>query len=421
MTLALSFERVSKDYRGPSRYHALRDDLVAAAGRLFAPRHDNKDVVRALDDLTFEIEQGEAVALMGPNGSGKTTALKIMSRITYPTRGMARVRGRVGALIEVGTGLHPELTGRENIELYGRILGISGPEIRSRFNSIVDFAEIGNAIYQPVKQYSSGMQLRLGFSLAAHLEPDILLVDEAVSVGDAGFQHRCAEYMAGLVKAGVTLVFVSHIPSLVATLCRTGILLNRGHSVLMGSAADVINGYLALVTRQELESHAGADLAVKSWEWEFHQSTGRFLGDLVVHVDLSAERPMRNPRFGVGLTDGRPGNLVACSMLTDGFDTGEISGSVTLSCVMRDLPLEPGTYTIWMSAMTENGFSYIIEPRVLGHAVLSEFGTSRMGTFAGTSGYGAVRVPYEWNVRRRDEGVIVRAQPSPDTATSVSA
>jgi lipopolysaccharide transport system ATP-binding protein len=403
MTVAVSFDRVSKHYRGARTYRALRDDLMALAGGLVGLRQPGRDVVEALEDLTFAIEQGDSVALMGPNGSGKTTALKIISRITYPTTGVARVRGRVGALIEVGTGLHPELTGRENIDLYGRILGMSGSEIRRRYDSIVDFADIGKAINQPVKQYSTGMQLRLGFSLAAHLEPDILLVDEAVSVGDAGFQHRCAEHMARLVRSGVTLMFVSHVPSLVASLCQTGILLSRGRSVFMGPVNEVIHRYLGLVMHTEVERVAEADLAVSSWDWDFRPSRGRFLGDLDVRIRLVANRRLHNPRFGVGLTDGRPGNLVACSMLADGFESGDIDGPVTLSCRMRDLPLEPGPYTIWLSAMADNGYSYLIEPRVLGHAVLSEIGRMRMDTVAGTSGYGAVRVPYEWNVEAASE------------------
>jgi ABC-type polysaccharide/polyol phosphate transport system ATPase subunit len=399
MTTAVSFEHVSKYFRGVRRYSALRDDLVSAAGRLVGGRPRPRDIVRALEDLSFDVQQGDSIALMGPNGSGKTTALKIMSRVTYPTSGVVRVRGRVGALIEVGTGLHPELTGRENIQLYGRILGLTGRDIKRRFGSIVDFADIGSAIDQPVKQYSSGMQLRLGFSLASHLEPDILVVDEAVSVGDAGFQHRCTERMSELVKMGVTLVFVSHVPTLVGTLCRTGILLDHGRAVLAGSVSEVINGYLGLVMRKEpLRVNHSDELRIASWDWEFRPSSGRFLGDLIVHVTLSAGSAVRNPRFGFALTDGRPGSLVGCSMLADGFETGVLSGTATISCEMRELPLEPGPYTIWVSALAEKGFTYLIEPRVLGHAILHGRGTTGVGRLAGTSGYGAVRVPYSWSV-----------------------
>src|SRR5437762_1133558 len=178
MPAALTFDRVSKEFRGSSRYVSLRDELATAARRLTRASREARSIVRALDDLSFEIPEGESFALIGPNGAGKTTALKIATRIMYPTRGAIRVRGRVGALIEVGTGMHPELTGRENVELYGRILGLSRRDIRRRFDEIVEFADVGGALEQPVKQFSSGMQLRLGFALAAHLEPDVLLVDE---------------------------------------------------------------------------------------------------------------------------------------------------------------------------------------------------------------------------------------------------
>src|SRR5215217_4550985 len=187
MPAAIEFFDVSKRFRGGKNYGMARDDLVAFVRGRF--RRANE--VHALEDINLEIPEGQAFGLLGDNGAGKTTLLKLASRITYPSTGRIRVRGRVGALIEVGTGLHPELTGRENIGLYGRILGIPRREIMRRFDEIVDFAEIGPALEQPVKQFSSGMQLRLGFSLAAHLEPDVLLVDEAIAVGDAGFQYRC--------------------------------------------------------------------------------------------------------------------------------------------------------------------------------------------------------------------------------------
>jgi energy-coupling factor transporter ATP-binding protein EcfA2 len=245
------------------------------------------------------------------------------------------------------------------------------------------------------------MQLRLGFSLAAHLEPDVLLVDEAVSVGDAGFQHRCLERMRELVKSGVTLLFVSHVPQLVTELCDRGVLLDRGRNAIMAPISEVIDSYLALVMRGELAgSHDESGLKVRSWDWEFRPSHGRFLGDLRVNVNLTADSRVRNPKFGIGLSDGRPGNLVACTMLSDGFETGELSGSVRLMCDMHELPLEPGPYAVWFSAMTEKGVSYLLEPRFLGYIVLETGSSSKASAFAGTSGYGAVTVPYRWEVTR---------------------
>jgi ABC-type polysaccharide/polyol phosphate transport system ATPase subunit len=401
MSAALSFEHVSKHYRGAREYRALRDDAVRVLGAAIGVRRPPRHTVRALDDVSFEIEQGESVALMGPNGSGKTTALKILSRVTYPTAGRVGVRGRVGALLEVGTGLHPELTGRENVLLYGRILGLHRREIRRKFDDIVAFAEVGPAIDQPVKQYSSGMQLRLGFAVASHLEPEILLVDEAISVGDAGFQFRCLERMRELVKTGVTLVFVSHVPPLAAELCRSGILLSRGRAVTIGAVSDVIKGYLALAT--EVPDDAAADgaepreIRLVSWDWELQPSNGRFLGDLSVNLKLEIAGALSNPKFGVAIASG-PGNIVNCSMLADGFETGPLGGTIGLGCVMRDLPLEPGPYEIWASAMGADGMSYLLEPRCVGYVMLESGPRSTSALFAGTAGHGVVRVPYEWTV-----------------------
>jgi energy-coupling factor transporter ATP-binding protein EcfA2 len=246
------------------------------------------------------------------------------------------------------------------------------------------------------------MQLRLGFSLASHLEPDVLLVDEAVSVGDAGFQHRCLERMRDLVKSGITLLFVSHVPSLVAAVCKTGILLARGRQTLIAPVADVVSGYLDLVKRHEVATPAEGDgFHIRSWSWEFRPSAGRFLGDLLVRVEVDPTKPITNPRFGVGLSDGRPGNLVACSMVADHFQTGELSEPVTLSCEIRELPLKPGAYTVWISCMNDTAVSYLIEPRCLGYVMLQNGESSDMALEAGTSGFGAVGAPYAWGVTRR--------------------
>src|SRR3954452_10005111 len=250
---ALVFERISKHYRGGHAYRALRDDVVAALGRVVGIGRDEPQIVQALENVSFEIPEGQSFALLGANGAGKTTALKLASRITYPTTGSIRVRGRIGALIEVGTGMHPELTGRENVDLYGRILGLSRRDVRSRFDEIVEIDGIGPALEQPVKQFSSGMQLRLGFALAAHLEPDVLLVDEAISVGDAGFQYRCVERISTLVREGRTLVFVSHNMSALEALCDRAVLLKRGRVVADGPTRDVIREYLRGVEERLLD------------------------------------------------------------------------------------------------------------------------------------------------------------------------
>jgi ABC-type polysaccharide/polyol phosphate transport system ATPase subunit len=182
----------------------------------------------ALADASFEIQEGEAVGIIGANGGGKSTALKLISRITQPWAGQIRTRGRIGSLIEIRAGIHPELTGRENIFLYGTILGLRRREIRRRFDEIVDFAELGRYVDAPVKRYSSGMEVRLGFSVAVHLDPDVLLVDEVLAVGDESFQRRCLQRMDELRAAGQTIVFVSHVLADVTRLCPRAIYLDRG-------------------------------------------------------------------------------------------------------------------------------------------------------------------------------------------------
>jgi lipopolysaccharide transport system ATP-binding protein len=208
-----------------------------------------------LHDVTLAIDQGEAVGLIGHNGAGKTTLLKIISRITEPTAGWADVTGRVGSLLEVGTGFHPELTGRENVYLYGSILGMSRTEIRRRFDEIVAFAEIERFLDTPVKRYSSGMSVRLAFAVAAHLEPEILLVDEVLAVGDAAFQRKSLGKMGEVAREGRTVVFVSHNLAIIQALCRRAVLLQRGEVVADGAVGDTIDQYL-----RALESAASANL-----------------------------------------------------------------------------------------------------------------------------------------------------------------
>src|SRR5438132_9155393 len=247
MTWAVKFEDVSKRYRGggPS-YGSLRHDVAEGFKRfcqLFLRKRAEPDGTLALDGVSFEVEPGESFAIIGPNGAGKTTALRIISRISYPTGGRVRMRGRVGALIEVGSGVHPELTARENIWLYGQILGMRRTDIRWRFDEIVEFAELAQALDTPVKMYSAGMQLRLGFAIASHLDPDVFVVDEALAVGDAGFQAKCVERMTKLVAEGRTLLFVSHNLSAVEAVCRRGAFLLDGRGQAVGEVRKGVRAF----------------------------------------------------------------------------------------------------------------------------------------------------------------------------------
>jgi lipopolysaccharide transport system ATP-binding protein len=246
--LILRVERLRKRYRIGERepYKALRDvltDLLRAPVRRRGA-HPKPDWIWALDDVSFDVRQGEVVGLIGPNGAGKSTLLKILSRITEPTEGQVTMRGRVGSLLEVGTGFHPELTGRENIFLNGTILGMRRVEIVRRFDEIVEFAGVERFLDTPVKRYSSGMQVRLAFAVAAHLEPEILLVDEVLAVGDAQFQERCLGKMRDVTREGRTVLFVSHNLAAVRSLCPRALLLEKGGLAYDGPTDGAITVYL---------------------------------------------------------------------------------------------------------------------------------------------------------------------------------
>lgn len=251
--IAISVEDLSKSYRiahegRGSHYKTLREDLVEMPKRVWSRFSGNgqssSETFWALTNVSFKVDQGEVVGIIGRNGAGKSTLLKILSRITEPTSGEAKIYGRIGSLLEVGTGFHQELTGRENIFLNGAILGMSRQDIRKRFDEIVAFAEMERFLDTPVKRYSSGMYVRLAFAVAAHLEPEILVVDEVLAVGDADFQRKCLGKMREVSRGGRTVLFVSHNMGAVAQLCRTAILLARGNLIAYGRASDVIDQYL---------------------------------------------------------------------------------------------------------------------------------------------------------------------------------
>ncbi|MBC8145239.1 MAG: ATP-binding cassette domain-containing protein [bacterium] len=246
---AIQVEKLSKRYRigiAPERYRTIRDAITGAFRSIGNRSERQKDsTFWALRDVSFNIEQGEVVGIIGRNGAGKSTLLKILSRITEPTEGRVAIRGRAGSLLEVGTGFHPELSGRENIFLNGAILGMRRDEIARQFDAIVDFAEIGQFLDTPVKRYSSGMYVRLAFAVAAHLDPEILIVDEVLAVGDASFQKKCLGKLGEVARAGRTVLFVSHNLVAVERLCTRAIRLEKGQMIDDGNPTEVVASYLA--------------------------------------------------------------------------------------------------------------------------------------------------------------------------------
>src|ERR1051325_514167 len=270
-------KKVSKEYGvGPSQstYVTLRDSVASAVRATFKRgnrRSAGQEILWALRDVSFEIAPGEVVGIIGRNGAGKSTLFKVLSRITEPTTGRVELYGRVASLLEVGTGFHPELTGRENIFLNGAILGMKREEIARNFDEIVAFAELERFIDTPVKRYSSGMYVRLAFAVAAHLEPEILIVDEVLAVGDVRFQRKCLDKMEGVSKEGRTVLFVSNNMPAITRLCERAILLDQGEIIEDGAASRVVSAYLG--------STAAGSAGVREWP-----DASRAPGDEVVRL-----------------------------------------------------------------------------------------------------------------------------------------
>jgi lipopolysaccharide transport system ATP-binding protein len=310
--------RIAAD-RGRSQYRTLQETLVKAALRPFSPRSNRPETFWALDDVSFEVQHGEALGIIGRNGAGKSTLLKLLARITRPTRGTADVYGRMGSLLEVGTGFHPELSGRENVYLNGAILGMTRADIRRRFDEIVAFAEVERFLDTPVKRYSTGMYMRLAFAVAAHLEPEILVVDEVLAVGDAAFQAKSLGKMGEVARSGRTVLFVSHNLGAVTQLCESALLLDAGRIAAQGTAEQVVTRYLASANtegRVDLTvrgSPVGSGGAIFEWA-ELQDRAGDVcqefsIGDAITvafGVRLGGLRPRTKLAIGIRAADGTP-------------------------------------------------------------------------------------------------------------------
>jgi homopolymeric O-antigen transport system ATP-binding protein len=334
---------------------AIRGSVGRAVGRGEKPA---AKTLWALRDVGFSIESGEAVGLIGHNGAGKSTLLKLLSRIAEPTTGWAEVTGRVGSLLEVGTGFHPELTGRENVFLNGAILGMRRAEIRRRFDEIVEFAGMEQFLDTPVKRYSSGMQVRLAFAVAAHLEPEILLVDEVLAVGDAAFQRKSLAKMAEVAREGRTVVFVSHNLATIQALCQRAILLERGNVLIDAPVEEAVSSYLSSLERGATENLLErTDRDGRSWK-------GSKVARLAVYDAISGEPDVivggRPARIEIEVTNvlptmqceltilnnlGHPITTLDSELLSP-EDVREPGGEPRISCEIESLPLVPGRYRI---------------------------------------------------------------------------
>lgn len=334
---------LSKRYRvgERERYLALRDVLARAISFSRPPKRP-AEYLWAVHDINFDVAQGEVVGLIGRNGAGKTTLLKLLSRITRPTSGYAEVRGRVGSLLEVGTGFHPELTGRENIYLSGAILGMSKREIDSKREAIVEFAGVDRFLDTPLKHYSAGMQMRLAFAVAAHLEPEILLVDEVLAVGDLEFQKKCLGKMAAVSKSGRTIIFVSHQMGQIRRLCERVIWFDAGKIRQSGSTGEVVAAYESSALDSE-EAAEGETRCFLRWSICGRDNVVRDgLHEVVFHFHIHLREPVVQGHFGfVVMTD-------ASAVLAGwGFDNiGIPAGDQEITVRIPSLPLRPGAYNL---------------------------------------------------------------------------
>jgi homopolymeric O-antigen transport system ATP-binding protein len=338
-------------------YHLLTETITRRM-KSFGKRPPTREFW-ALRDINFEVERGESIGIVGHNGAGKSTLLKILSRVTPPTEGEAVLRGRVGALLEVGTGFHPELTGRENVFLNGAILNLRRREIISKFDEIVEFADIGPFLDTPVKRYSSGMKMRLAFSVAAHLEPEIMIIDEVLSVGDIAFQEKCLGRMESAASEGRTIVFISHNIAAIRNLCDRAIMLSGGRIQTEGSVSDVVDSYVGDLlseskrTLAERENRVGngrlryTDLRLeKGGEVIDSPVTGEDF-DVVVRFETEDGRPLENVNFGVSITahgDEKPMLNLYSETTGDRFDHVPPRGEIR--CHVERCPLPGGQYFI---------------------------------------------------------------------------
>lgn len=401
----IDLDCVAKRYRLRRGWHvtSLRDEVVRLGSRVLGRAVEPREEFWALRDVTFSLERGEILGLVGMNGAGKSTLLKILSKVTVPTRGSFVARGRLGALIEIGAGFHPELSGRENIFLNGAIMGMSRREVQGKFDRIVAFAEVERFIDTPIKHYSSGMQMRLGFAVAAHTDPDILLIDEILAVGDASFQAKCLNKLAELKEEDKTIILVSHNLTTITEHSKRVLWLDHGAVRMIGEPDAVVDSFLQHVTEEIGGDDEGGGLGAReigrqirildvSLADEFQHPQARFdRGDAVlIDVAYSASEAMPGAVFLVSIQDVQGYPLGGVS--TDP-DAVRINGAIDRGVVrlrLDPLILNKGVYTLSVHALDPGTKRYYdIKRRAVRILVDGELASSRQ-----TSGH--VYYPHQW-------------------------
>lgn len=427
MTTAISVHNLGKQYKiGAAetkfRYNMLRDvivDTVSAPIRLAkamigkSDRRMNQNYVWALQDVSFDLEEGKVLGVVGRNGAGKSTLLKILSRVTEPTTGTVTVRGRVGSLLEVGTGFHPELTGRENIYMNGAILGMKRSEIDSKFDEIVDFSEVNQFIDTPVKRYSSGMYLRLAFAVAAHLEPEILVVDEVLAVGDAEFQKKCLGKMGDVAQQGRTVLFVSHNMSAILRLTQEAIVLNKGRMIMRGPTQEAVDYYLSSGQSQagervwEADEIPAASQPFSPISLKVKERGGKVVDTIrstesaIVEFEYQLSAPVTGLRVGLYVGTMR-GEYVFASFDTDTpelyekFDTRDAGRYVSRAEIPADI-FNEGRYTVGVNASSFGVRRYFMDENALAFNVDI---SGAPGTQWGEPRVGPVRPRLAWKIEK---------------------
>ncbi len=404
MSPVISIENVSKSYRlGVIGSGTLREDLQSWWHRKRGLPDPNRRVDQAhlpveghtlwaLQDVSLEIQQGEVWGIIGRNGAGKSTLLKILSRVTAPTSGSIRVKGRVASLLEVGTGFHPELTGRENIFLNGAILGMTKAEVARKFDEIVAFSELEPFIDTPVKRYSSGMYVRLAFAVAAHLEPEILVVDEVLAVGDAAFQKKCLGKMGDVAQEGRTVLFVSHYMPSILTLCSKAVLLKSGKKELEGNSREVVDAYQSLIQRGGGALLGGGQIArkgsgtVKISQIEAFSSDNREIAGLSTGKPLEMEFFYEAQAFPIKVcleviwTNSRGEKCLHFNSWRRGQTLFLRTAKGAIRCRMARCPLMPGDYSVDVKVFDEGGglLDYVTDAKIISVSPGDFYGTGRL-------------------------------------------
>ncbi len=399
---AIRVEHVSKLYRRTLPGDRLRTLKSALVGRSLTRGLKPEEAIAALEDVDFSVAKGEAFGIIGGNGSGKSTLLKLVAGMLKPTSGRITVAGRVAALIELGAGFHPEISGRENVFINGAVLGLTRKQVERRYAEIVEFSGLGDFMEEPVKNYSSGMYVRLGFAVAVHTDPDVLLVDEVLAVGDEAFAHRCLRRIEEFLAEGKTLLLVSHSLDLVDGVCDRVLWVENGHQRLVGEPRRVIDAYRQEVAEKEGEEHraakrereqAGEEVSEElRWgsreaeitslrmlartEERYHFETGE---DMVFEIRARADQPLDDFVFGVAVSTPRGFEVWGTNTDLEGYVPGRFEGEAIVRLACPAMRFAPGEYVVDVAVHSKEGAPYDYQRRALSFTVTARSGAGGMG------------------------------------------